>query len=228
MQVADEHGEKPGIWEEYVLCIERKLAAAYEKSLTASLRFLISLISGFRAREANFVSAVPYQSLLLLYVEILEVDSLLDICMTRGTKPRPMFKLKVVVREDGKISVGDEFGAICDYLYGLPTHLSNNKDIVLLEGRAPVKLFVEEQSGNEIEGIETSFKSSMSRAKVDVAAYFRTLSSLEDFVSLRPDAVLGYYTDSDAFIRSCEGDVLKLRETRLSTLYAAQSHYLQS
>ena len=66
MQVADEHGEKPGIWEEYVLCIERKLAAAYEKSLTASLRFLISLISGFRAREANFVSAVPYQSLFLL------------------------------------------------------------------------------------------------------------------------------------------------------------------
>ena len=140
-----------------------------------------------------------------------------------------MFKLKVVVREDGKISVGEEFGAICEFLYGLPTHLSNNKDIVLLEGRAPVKLFVEEQSGNEIEGIETSFKSSMSRAKVDVAAYFLTLSSLEDFVSLRPDAVLGYYTDSDAFIRSCESDVLKLRETRLRlSLHAAQSHYLQS
>ena len=55
MQVADDKGEKPGIWEEYVICIERKLAAAYEKSLTSSLRFLISLISGFRAREACFV-----------------------------------------------------------------------------------------------------------------------------------------------------------------------------
>ena len=176
MQVADDKGEKPAIWEEYVICIERKLAAAYEKSLTASLRFLISLISGFRSK--------------------------------------PMFKLKVLVKEDGKISVGEEFSAICDFLYGLPTHLSNNKDIVLLEGRAPVKLFEDEQSGNEIEGIETSFKNSMKRAKVDVAAYFRTLSSLEDFVSLRPDAVLRYYTESDAFIRSCESDVLKLRDTR--------------
>ena len=125
-----------------------------------------------------------------------------------------MFKLKVLVKEDGKISVGEEFGAICDFLYGLPTHLSNNKDIFLLEGRAPIKLFVEEQSGNEMEGIETAFKNSMNRAKVDVAAYFRTLSNLEDFISLRPDAVLGYYTESDAFIRSCESDVLKLRDTR--------------
>ena len=136
------------------------------------------------------------------------------LCDTRHPLPRPMFKLKVLVKEDGKISVGEEFGAICEFLYGLPTHLSNNKDIILLEGRAPIKLFVDEQSGNEIEGIETSFKNSMKRAKVDVAAYFRTLSNLEDFISLRPDAVLGYYTESDAFIRSCEGDVLKLRETR--------------
>ena len=66
----------------------------------------------------------------------------------------------------------------------------------------------------EMEGIETAFKNSMNRAKVDVAAYFRTLSNLEDFISLRPDAVLGYYTESDAFIRSCESDVLKLRDTR--------------
>ena len=56
MQVADDKGEKPRIWEENVICIENKLAAAYEKSLTASLRFLISLISGFRAREGNIVS----------------------------------------------------------------------------------------------------------------------------------------------------------------------------
>ena len=60
MQVADDKGEKPRIWEEYVICIERKLAAAYEKSLTASLRFLISLISGFRAREGNIVSRLIF------------------------------------------------------------------------------------------------------------------------------------------------------------------------
>ena len=60
MQVADDRGEKPGIWKEYVICIERKLAAAYEKSLTSSLRFLISLISGFRAREACFVSHLTF------------------------------------------------------------------------------------------------------------------------------------------------------------------------
>ena len=125
-----------------------------------------------------------------------------------------MFKLKVRVTEEGKISVGKEFEAICDFLHGLPTHLANNKDIRVLEGRAPVKLFLEEQGGNEIEGIEASIKRSVSKARVDVAAYFRTLDHLEDFISLRPDAVLGYYTESDAFIKCCESDVLKLRETR--------------
>ena len=61
---------------------------------------------------------------------------------------------------------------------------------------------------------QSMIKRSINKARVEVAAYFRTLAHLEDFISLRPDAVLGYYTESDAFIKCCEGDVLKLRDTR--------------
>ncbi len=92
-----------------------------------------------------------------------------------------MFRLKVIVNSgDGKIAVGEEFDSVCDFFFNLPTQLSNNKDILLLPGRPPVKLFLDERSHNELEGIETSIKDKMNRAKKDVKSYFNTLAHLQE------------------------------------------------
>lgn len=139
--MADEDGEKPGIWDDYVVCIERKLAACYEVSLTASLRTLIGLISGFRSR--------------------------------------PMFKLRVIVTPEGKITVGPEFEAVCNFFFSLPTLLSNNKEVRLLSERPPIKLFLDEKSGNEMEGLDTAVKNKITKARTDVNSYFHTLAHLQ-------------------------------------------------
>ena len=39
----------PGIWEDYIICIENKLARAYEDSVIRSMKSLIDLVSGFRS-----------------------------------------------------------------------------------------------------------------------------------------------------------------------------------
>lgn len=166
-------GVAPYIWDEYVNCVEKKLADAYETSIVNGLRNLIEILTGFRVR--------------------------------------PMFKLKVITKSDGYVTVGDDFNEVCDFFTRLPRILADESRLKLINDR-DILLFADENGQTKLVAIENSLRTVVEKAKRDVNAYFNTLSALQDFISLSPANVLKYYHQNNEFIRYCETDVHKLRE----------------
>ncbi|TRY72347.1 hypothetical protein TCAL_08161 [Tigriopus californicus] len=166
-------GVAPYIWEDYVNCLEKKLAEAYETSIVHGLRNLIEILTGFRVR--------------------------------------PMFKLKVITKSDGYVTVGEDFNEICDFLTRLPRILADESRLKLVNDR-DIVLFGDENGRTSLMAIENSLMTVVEKAKRDVNAYFNTLGALQDFISLSPANVLKYYHQNNEFIRYCETDVHKLRE----------------